>query len=527
MYPPTGPTDPAAGGAARLDVRLVPAALTSWMVTAAGIDWPVGWACGTCCLLLAAGSAALWWHAARRPSCPPRLRAISAALAAIGVVGAGYGFAVAIRADSVAHHPISAAFGTSVPVTVTPSESVLPLGSGRVMFRGTIQRLQDDEISGRVVVFARTSEFGELMAGQPVRFTALITRPKRRDLTVAVLNAVGRPGTVSAGRAGAVHRAAHTVRGRFAAAVREVLPGDQAAMLPALVLGDTSAVSSGTNREFRAAGLTHLTAVSGANVTIVCAAVLFTARLIGLRTAVGLAGGALAAFVVVVQPTASVLRAALMGAIGLAGMLTSRRRQAIPALSATVLVLMATAPQLAIDMGFTLSVVATAALVVVAPRWSARLAGRGLPKPLADALAVAAAAQLATAPLVAAISGRFSLVAVVANLAVASMIAPIAVLGSAAAALAVLWPTGAQLLIRFTGPEVWWVLRVAHWAAGVPAATVPVPDGLAGAVVVGGATVCVVALWRFRWFRMAARSALVAALGCLLAWSLTGLVGPS
>ncbi|MBY0388212.1 MAG: ComEC/Rec2 family competence protein, partial [Mycobacterium pseudokansasii] len=149
------------------------------------------------------------------------------------------------------------------------------------------------------------------------------------------------------------------------------------------------------------------------------------------------------------------------------------------------------------------------------------------PKPLADARAVAAAAQLATAPLVAAISGRFSLVAVVANLAVAAVIAPITVLGSAAAALAVLWPTGAQLLIRFTGPEVWWVLRVAHWAAGVPAATVPVPDGLAGALVVGGVTVSVVALWRFRWFRLATSSALVAALGCLLAWSLAGLVGPS
>ncbi|KZS64824.1 ComEC/Rec2 family competence protein [Mycobacterium pseudokansasii] len=497
------------------------------MVTAAGIGWPVGRACGTCCLVLAIGSAALWWHTARRLSCPPRVGAISAALVAIGVVGAGYGFAVAIRADSVARHPISAAFGTSVPVTVTPSESVLSLGGGRLMFRGTIQRLQDDEISGRVVVFARASEYGELMAGQPVRFTAHITRPTRRDLTVAVLNAVDRPRTGCAGCAGAVHRAAHAVRGRFTAAVREVLPGDQAAMLPALVLGDTSAVSSGISREFRAAGLTHLTAVSGANVTIVCAAVLFSARLVGLRAAVGLAGGTLAAFVVVVQPTASVLRAALMGAIGLAGMLTSRRRQAIPALSATVLVLMATAPQLAVDMGFALSVVATAALVVVAPLWSRRLVARGLPKPLADALAVAAAAQLATAPLVAAISGRFSLVAVVANLAVAAVIAPITVLGSAAAALAVLWPTGAQLLIRFTGPEVWWVLRVAHWAAGVPAATVPVPDGLAGALVVGGVTVSVVALWRFRWFRLATSSALVAALGCLLAWSLAGLVGPS
>ena len=116
-----------------------------------------------------------------------------------------------------------------------------------------------------------------------------------------------------------------------------------------------------------------MTAVSGANVTIVCGAVLLSARLLGPRVAVLLAASALVAFVIVVQPTASVLRAALMGAIALAGLVLSRRRQAIPALSATVLVLMATAPQLAVDVGFALSVLATAALILIAPVWSRRL----------------------------------------------------------------------------------------------------------------------------------------------------------
>jgi competence protein ComEC len=321
------------------------------------------------------------------------------------------------------------------------------------------------------------------------------------------------------GRAGAVQRAAHAVRGHFAAAAREALPGEQAAMLPALVLGDTSAVTSETGQDFRAAGMTHLMAVSGANVTIVCGAVLFSARLIGPRPAVALAGAALVAFVIVVQPTASVLRAAVMGAIALAGILSSRRRQAMPALSASVLVLLVGAPHLAVDVGFALSVLATAALVVVAPAWSQRLAERGCPKSLADALAVACAAQLVTAPLVAAISGRFSLVAVAANLAAAAVIPPITVLGSAAAVLCVAWPGAAQLLIRFTGPEVWWVLRVAHWAAGVPAATVPVPAGLPGAVLVGGATVLVVVLWRWRWVRVPLRFGALAGVLCLLAWS--------
>ncbi|MEB3983402.1 ComEC/Rec2 family competence protein [Mycobacterium sp. 663a-19] len=504
-------------------MRLVPAALTGWTVTAAGIVWPVGRALAICCAGLVAASCALLCVGRR----DRRLRAIGAGALAIGVVGAGFGLAIALRADAVARHPLAAAFGTAAPMTVTPSESPVSLGSGRLMFRATLQRLRTDEISGRVVVFARTADFGGVMAGQPVRFTARISRPARHDLTVAVLNATGRP---TMGEAGAAQRAAHTVRTRFAAAARDALPAEQAALLPALVLGDTAAVSAETGRDFRAAGLTHLMAVSGANVTIVCAAVLFSARLIGPRAAVAAAAVALLAFVVVVQPTASVLRAAVMGAIALAGMLSSRRRQAIPALSASVLILLVVAPHLAVDVGFALSVLATAALVVIAPAWSRRLTARGCPRPLADALAVALAAHVVTAPLVAGISGRLSLVAVFANLAVAAAIAPITVLGSAAAVLCLLWPTGAQLLIRFAGPELWWVSSVARWAADVPAATVPVPSGTAGVAAVGGATALAFAiaapLWRWRSFRVAAGMSGAAVVVCVLAWSLSGLVGP-
>ncbi|WP_068177245.1 ComEC/Rec2 family competence protein [Mycobacterium sp. UM_CSW] len=504
-------------------MRLVPAALTGWLVTAAGICWPVGRAVAACCVVLLGVGAALACHAALGPARAPRLRTVGAGLVAVGVVGAGFGLAIALRSDAVAHHPITATFGTAAPVTVSPTESPLPLGPGRLMFRATLQRLRDDRMSGRVVVFARASDFGDLTVGRPVRFTARISRPGRHDLTVAVLNASGRP---TMGTAGVVQRTAHAVRGRFAAAARETLTVDQAAMLPALVLGDTSAVTGQTSREFRAAGMTHLTAVSGANVTIVCGAVLFSARLIGPRAAVALAAVALVAFVIVVQPTASVLRAAVMAAIALTGVLSSRRRQAIPALSAAVLILLAVAPHLAVDVGFALSVLATAALILIAPAWSRRLVGRGWPKPLADALAVACAAHVVTAPLVAGVSGRVSLVAVAANLAVAPVIAPITVLGSAAALLCVAWPAGAQLLIRFTGPELWWVVNVARWSAGVPAATLPVPAGAPGVVLVASATVAVLLVGRlacrWRWCRRALGWAGGAAAVCALAWSLSG-----
>jgi len=477
-----------------LDLRLVPAALTAWSVTAAGIVWNVGLVLAVVGLVIAAIVLAGWIFR-RRSGCSV-IRVAGFGVAGAAVVGAGFGAAVALRCESVRDHAISHRFGELDWVTVAPSESPRSVVNGRVMFHGDLIQLNESEISGRVVVFAPAMGYGALMLGQPARFRARIGRPLRQDLTVATLTATGEP---KPGEAAAVQRAAHMVRTRFAEVARDALPGDQAAMLSGLVLGDTSTVRPATTAEFRVAGLTHLTAVSGANVTIVCGVMLLSAAIIGPRAAVGLAAVALVLFVVVVQPTPSVLRAAVMGAIGLLAVLSSRRRQAIPVLSASVIALMVFSPQLAVDIGFALSVTATAALVVVAPKWSGRLTARGCPKPLADALCIALAAHLVTAPLIAAISGRFSLVAVSANLVAAPVIAPITVLGTAAAALCPLAPAISGLLIRFTGPEVWWLLRVAHVAASLPGADVPVPRGVAGVLVLGGLGVFVVVLWFRPW----------------------------
>jgi competence protein ComEC len=211
-----------------------------------------------------------------------------------------------------------------------------------------------------------------------------------------------------------------------------------------------------------------------------------------------------------------VLRAAVMGAVTLFAVLIHRRRRAIPALAASVIVLMVAAPELAVDAGFALSVAATAGIVLLAPLWTRRLVARGWPRWLAAAVSVAAVAQLVTAPLVAGISGTFSLVAVAANLAVAAVIPPITVLGTAAAVMATVWPAAAQLLIRFTGPELWWLLSVARWASAVPGAAVPTPSGWVGVALVAAGGVTVVVAWRWRWVRRIAAGLAV----CMLAWTL-------
>jgi competence protein ComEC len=495
-------------GAVGLDLRLVPAAVTCWSVTAAGILWGTGPALWVLVVAVAVTAAVGSWLTRRAPD----RGATWPSVLAVAAMGVAFTIAIGLRVHDLHQHPLVSQYGATVTVAVVPAESPRLLGGSRLMFRGSVAELDGVASSGRVIVFASVAGYGELTAGRPATFRARVARPTRPELVVAVLSATGKP---ALGEAPRWQQVAARVRNEFADQARTVLPADQAAMLPALVLGDTSTLDAETTTEFRSAGLTHLTAVSGANVTIVCGAVLLAAALVGPRAAAAAAAVALMAFVAVVQPSASVLRAAVMGGITLFAIVSHRRRQAVPALSASVVVLMIAAPELAVDFGFLLSVAATAALVVIAPAWSRRLVGCGWPKPLADAVAVALAAQAVTAPIVAGMSGTFSVVSVAANLLVAAVIPPITVVGTTAAALSTLWSSAARLLIRFTGPELWWLLHVADWAAAMPGATAPVPSGLTGVVCVAAAGVAVTVAWRWRW----ARIGVVVALSCLLAWA--------
>src|SRR5690606_8631628 len=116
-------------------------------------------------------------------------------------------------------------------------------------------------------------------------------------------------------------------------------------------------------------GLTHLLAVSGANLTIVLGVVLLGLRGVGTSRRLLLLAGVLTvlAFVLVARPEPSVQRAAVMGSVALAGLLVGRAGAGLRALAWAVIVLLVLDPWLAARPGFVLSVSATAGIIVLAP----------------------------------------------------------------------------------------------------------------------------------------------------------------
>jgi DNA polymerase III delta subunit len=270
--------------------------------------------------------------------------------------------------------------------------------------------------------------------------------------------------------------------------------------------------------------LTHLTAVSGTNVAVVLGVTLLLCGWAGvpLRARPALAGLVLVGFVVLARPSPSVLRAAAMGVVALVALATGARRQALPALCTAVLALVLVSPDLAAQPGFALSTLATAGLLVVAPVWRDRWA-RVMPRRLAEALAVPAAAQLACTPVVVALSGQLGLLAVPANLLAVPAVAPATVLGVAAALVAPVWMPAAKALAWVAWLPTHWLVLVAHTGARQPGAGWTVPSGWTGAALalvllgVGAAVV------RSRLLLAGAAAALV---GCLLAGLTVVLVLP-
>jgi competence protein ComEC len=344
------------------------------------------------------------------------------------------------------------------------------------------------ETPARILVLASDPGWRHLLPGQRLTATGRLATPNGGDLTAAVLSANGAP--VRRGEPSWMQRAAGSLRAGLQRACLP-LPDEPGGLLPGLVVGDTTRLLAAVEDDFQTTGMTHLTAVSGANVAIVVGLVLLCARwaragpwLTALICAVALVG-----FVILARPSPSVLRAATMGAVGLLALAVGRPRAALPALGAAITVLVVVDPELAGDAGFALSVLATGGLLLVAPRWRDRLRGRGVPAGLAEALAIPAAAQLTCAPVVAGLSGTISLVAVPANLLAVPAIAPATVLGVAAAAVSPIWPAGAEFVAWLGSWPAWWLVVVARYGARVPAGTLPWLDGVAGGLLLGALTV--------------------------------------
>ncbi len=251
------------------------------------------------------------------------------------------------------------------------------------------------------------------------------------------------------------------------------LDANNGALLRGLAVGDTDDLDASAVDSLRRSGLTHLVAVSGSNVAIVLAAVAAVGVGLGRRLRLVLSLAALVVFVAVVGPEPSVLRAALMGALGLFALLYGRRAEPLHALPLALILVLALRPAMLFSVGLHLSAAATAGIVLWARPIADRL--RGLTRPVATIAAATLAAQAAVAPILAVTFGEFSIVAPVANVLAVPVVPPATILGLSAAALGAIDPALGAIPARLADPLAGWVLAVGERLGSLGWASVTVP----------------------------------------------------
>ncbi len=507
------------------DLRLAGFAVAAWLSALAALYLPatIGFAAGAVTLTAAIVVARLWLGEQRAVRDAARWITVAVLLgAACGAT------ATAARVSVKESGPLTALIREDPPVRVdlvVRDDPRAVRGSAALppTYVAAVDLLavhSDDpprtlRLDARALVLGSSPQWQGVLPGQHVSAEGRLLAPRGGDLSAAVVSV--REAPTLTGRPPWTQRAAGVLRAGLRRACAP-LPAAAGGLLPGLVVGDTSKLDPALQDDFRTTGLTHLVAVSGGNLVIIMGVVLFAVR----RTRAGpvlsavICGLALLGFVILARPSPSVVRAAAMAAIGLIGLAAGRPRVALPALAAGVAVLIVYDPELAGDPGFTLSTLATAGLLLLAPRWRDGLRRAGWPAGAAEALAVPAAAQVACGPVIAGLAGTVSLIAVPANLLVVPAIAPATLLGVTAAVISPFWPGGAQFAAWLAHWPAQWLVLVATYGARIPAGAVPWLDGVTGALLLAVITVALlVAARRAVVRRLVAVVALGGVLGAL------------
>ena len=298
-------------------------------------------------------------------------------------------------------------------------------------------------------------------------------------------------------------------------ALRLVLPEPEAGLAAGILVGLKERVDRALAADFATAGASHVVAISGWNISVVAGVVGALLRRWSRRTrAIGI-GLVVVLYVIAAGASSSVVRAAVMAGVVLLARETGRAGRAAAALALASLLLLLAAPELVLDAGFRLSVMATAGLLAWATPFGERLAkvripgtgGRTMPGPLAESLGISFAAQAATLPDVLVTFGRLSLISPVVNL----LVVPLVPLAMAAGAVALLagWavaagvPAIAGIIVSL---PAWLLLHVmvavVRAGAAVPYAALAIPPEIAPVLAVLSA-ILVLAPGRLKAWRAA------------------------
>ncbi len=265
---------------------------------------------------------------------------------------------------------------------------------------------------------------------------------------------------------------------RFMTHIEHVVPEPHVGLAEGLLLGVKTGLGENLEQAFRSTGIIHIVVLSGYNVMIVIAFVLYgLAFVLPFRGRLIVGLFAITGFALLVGLSATVVRASVMAGLLLLAQLFGRTHSVLRGLALAGAAMLVINPYLiAYDVGFQLSFVATLGLILLAPWLEVRLAR--VPNNFLktrEFITATVATQIFVTPLLLYQIGEFSVVSVLVNVIVLPMV-PVAMLLTFLTGLAAFVSSSLAALIAFpTYLSLAYIVLLAEGFAALPFASYIVP----------------------------------------------------
>src|SRR3989339_406234 len=242
----------------------------------------------------------------------------------------------------------------------------------------------------------------------------------------------------------------------------------ESSLMAGLLYGARSGFSAQVNNDFSRAGITHIVAISGYNISVVSKILMSLLLLIGLnrRRAFWFAIFGIILFVIFTGASASVVRAGVMGVIVLLASQMGRLSRIGNVLVFTAALMLLFNPFVLVwDAGFQLSFLSTIGLIYLEPILNSHFVAEDkneILKNITENFITTISAIIVTLPLILFQFGRLSLVAPIANLLIVWLVPYLMLLGFIAIILSIVYfPLGWMVAwIAFLGLK--YVIIMAH-----------------------------------------------------------------
>ncbi len=264
------------------------------------------------------------------------------------------------------------------------------------------------------------------------------------------------------------------LRMHIVSVIEKSLPRQQAGLLCGILIGYREGLTKEVQAAFSDAGLTHIMAVSGANVAFLMLPLVFLFKKLKVRQMISCSFiiAFLLLFICITGFEPSVLRAVIMGIIILLGKMLMREAEVYTTISLAAILLLIFSPYMLFNIGFQLSFAATMSLVMLFKRIKSLLSFKFMPAALTVVLAATISAQLGVLPIILYYFNKLSVISLLSNLLVVPLMEIITILGMAMAVLGQLDIFFAQLIGYVNCLPLSFVLFVTRVSSSLPFATV-------------------------------------------------------